>query len=390
VLYTPALHEPLVDLDWDDEDVRTRIRDSVALTESAAHPDELWPADEWDLYGSTPPLTSLYCGAAGVVWALDSLRRSGLADVQLDLVALSRRGFELARERIDVAEDDTSMPSRPRSGFLVGETGVVLVAWLLAPDGELADRLHELVVANVRNETNELMWGAPGTMLVARLMHARTGEGRWLETWNESARVLRERLEPDGLWTQDLYGDRLQFLGPAHGWAGDALALLQGGEDTELVDGLRDVARRTAVVEEGLANWPPVVAEGLDPRGQGIRVQWCHGSPGIVTSLSTVLDEELLVAGGELVWQAGPLGDEKGAGLCHGTSGNGFAFLKLFDRTGDELWLDRARRFALHALVQAEHLPPRYSLWTGGIGAALFAARCLDGRADVPTIDTWE
>ena len=36
--------------------------------------------------------------------------------------------------------------------------------------------------------------------------------------------------------------------------------------------------------------------------------------------------------------EAGPL--RKGAGLCHGTAGNGCAFLALHARTGDERWLD--------------------------------------------------
>ena len=73
--------------------------------------------------------------------------------------------------------------------------------------------------------------------------------------------------------------------------------------------------------------------------------------------------------------------------LCHGTSGNGLAFLRLFRRTGDELWLERARRFAMHALAQVADSPPRYSLWTGGVGVALYLARCHDGDATVPVID---
>ena len=43
--------------------------------------------------------------------------------------------------------------------------------------------------------------------------------------------------------------------------------------------------------------------------------------------------EELLLAGGELTWAAGPLA--KGSNLCHGTGGNGYAFLKLSRRTRD-------------------------------------------------------
>ena len=105
---------------------------------------------------------------------------------------------------------------------------------------------------------------------------------------------------------------------------------------------------------------------------------------------SPYLDEDLLLAGAELVWQAGAHGAEKGPSICHGTAGNGYALLKTFERTGDELWLERARRFAMHALEQVERRGEgRYSLWTGDVGAALFAADCLDARAAYPILETW-
>ena len=109
--------------------------------------------------------------------------------------------------------------------------------------------------------------------------------------------------------------------------------------------------------------------------------------PGIVVHAAEYLDEELLLAGAQLVWDAGPPGDEKGAGICHGTAGNGYALLKTFERTGDERWLERARAFAVHALEQAQRLPGRYSLFTGGVGAALFAADCIDARAVYPVLE---
>ncbi len=157
----------------------------------------------------------------------------------------------------------------------------------------------------------------------------------------------------------------------------------------------RAVATATALAsrENGLANWTPVVGNPLEQRGV-IRVQWCHGAPGMVTSLAGIAadDEEfgeLLRAGGELTWQAGPLA--KGAGLCHGTAGNGCAFLALYRRFGDALWLERARRFAVHALAQVEagrerHGRGRYSLWTGDLGAAVYAIQCIDGREGVPSL----
>ena len=165
--------------------------------------------------------------------------------------------------------------------------------------------------------------------------------------WEESAAWLREQRDADGVWEQNLYGSSTAILGPAHGWAGCVLALGEGM-------GVAEVAWRFAVEEDGLANWPPVAGVDLvsSNRDGSIRTQWCHGAPGMVASLAGFLDEELALAGGELTWQAGPL--VKGANLCHGTAGNGYALLALFTRTGDERWLDRARAFAMHALGQVE------------------------------------
>jgi Lanthionine synthetase C-like protein len=74
----------------------------------------------------------------------------------------------------------------------------------------------------------------------------------------------------------------------------------------------------------------------------------------VVASLAPLAPDDdehgrMLLAGGELTWRAGPL--SKGSNLCHGTAGNGYAFLALFERTGDELWLERARAFAMHSVA---------------------------------------
>jgi lanthionine synthetase-like protein len=144
-----------------------------------------------------------------------------------------------------------------------------------------------------------------------------------------------------------------------------------------------------AVEEDGLVNWLPYAGmTRLEAHRDGrIRTQWCHGAPGIVATLGSLLDEEPAAAGAELTWRAGPL--EKGPGLCHGTSGNGYAFLAMLDRTGDERWLARARAFAMHAAAQMEHSRSpdgrcRYTLWTGDLGAALYLADCIDGRGALP------
>ncbi len=51
----------------------------------------------------------------------------------------------------------------------------------------------------------------------------------------------------------------------------------------------------------------------LVPKDGQVRLQWCHGAPGIVATASRYLDEELLLAGAELTWRAGAHREEKGA-----------------------------------------------------------------------------
>ena len=316
-----------------------------------------------------------------MVFALDALRRRGHADVTVDLAGAALRALELSQQAPDYEDHESA-------SLFFGEPGILTMAFRLARSDQLADRLFAHVRENASNDANELMFGAPGTMLAAEAMHAWTGEQRWRAAWTESADELRQRQDADGLWTQLLSGHSMRYLGPAHGAVGNVLALLRG-EPTEDIRAIAETLERTAVVEGELANWPPI--EGLDLVGRNgeIRVQWCHGAPGIVVAAAAYLPEELLRAGAELTWRAGPHG--KGPGLCHGTAGNGYALLKAFERTGDEHWLDRARRFAMHALEQVERRGRgNYSLFTGDLGVALYAADCLDARARFPILDTFD
>jgi lantibiotic modifying enzyme len=387
VLYEPAQFEPLIDESSDPARVEVAIAAIVADADAAFDTAALWPAEEWDGWGVPLPLKNLYVGAAGVIWALDALRRGGHAETSLDLAAAALRTLELHRAEPDCAPDETHYHP---AALLQGETGPLLVVFRLAPDDEVAADLHALVQTNVTNPTDDIMWGVPGTLLAMLAMHEWTGESWWAEAARESAAVLRARRGEDGLWRQD---DDYRGLGTVHGAAGNTLALLRVEPDETLAGETAAVLARHAVREDGLANWPgsprPQLAR---PRDGRICLQWCTGAPGILAGAWDYLDEELLLAGAELIWRAGAHGDEKGHGLCHGTSGNGFALLKAFARTGDERWVERARRFALHALAQAERIAAangrrRYSLFTGDVGTALFAAACLDLDSRYPIID---
>ena len=396
MLYKPEAFDRLTERAWDDAWVRARVAGIVADAEFAYDPEALWPAEDWDGWGSPLPLKTLYVGAAGMAWALAALRDRGHAEASIAPVDVAAAALEAWREAPGVLTE-LELPSPAHAALFHGESGVLAVHWLLSRSSEVADRLHEHVVGNVSNEANDLFWGAPGTMLAAHMMLEQTGESRWAEAWRASADELIQRRDDDGLWTIRLHGQEGRGLGPAHGVVGNVLALrqaLDGPERERLERETSDLLARTAVIEDGLANWPGRGDGTLEGRDGEIRLQWCTGAPGVVTSAADYLDDELLLAGAELVWQAGPHGDEKGASICHGTAGNGYALLKTFERTADERWLDRARLFAVHALEQTERLLAnrgrgRFSLWTGDMGVAVYAADCLDGMARYPVLDAW-
>jgi hypothetical protein len=237
-------------------------------------------------------------------------------------------------------------------------------------------------------------------------MLAWTGERRWHDLYLENVEQVWRTWLPSPharchLWTQDLEGWVAQLLGAAHGFAGNAQALLRGApllpreQQEALLDRCVETLQATAVGEDDGVNWPSHVAgSGAGP--PKMLVQWCHGAPGIVTAFaafprqrSAELDA-LLIRAGNTVWHAGPLA--KGHGLCHGTAGNGYAFLQLYARTADPVWLARARSFAMHAIVQCEqarqaHGGRRCTLWTGDPGLAVYLWHCLEGAGGLPTLD---
>jgi hypothetical protein len=364
MLFSPESHETLADEPWSAERARAAIASIVADAESAF--DDGWPMHPQDEEDGDEPgakFRTVYLGGAGVVAALYRLAQRGFVELRRDYLPYLERSLE--------APPDFPAENAELSLFL-GETGIRLVLQRLAPSQANLERLSELITANERDERCELLYGSPGTILAGRELGLDvTASVEWLHGQRDT----------DGLWTQRLAGKSTRYLGPAHGFAGCVLAL---GDVADISETLQ----RFAVEEDGLVNWPPVAGRRLDETGDGqIRMQWCHGAPGIVGTLAHVLDEELAAAGGELTWRAGPL--RKGANLCHGTAGNGYAFLALLDRTGDERWLTRARTFAMHAASQVERSRSdyghgRYSLWTGDVGTALYLADCIDGAGEPP------
>jgi len=399
MLYDPARHESLLDLEWDATRARAAISTIVEDAEATQAPDITWPWHPLDVE-ETPeaPHKSIYLGSSGVLWALWYLERVGAASLRIQPALFIDRVYGSYLAKPDTGE---VVPS-----YFLGEVGILLVQWRLTGSREAADRLFVAITQNIPNPTNEALWAAPGTMVGALHMLGWTGESRWRELYLKNVEQLWRTWLPSEnapchLWTQDLYGSIVQLIGAGHGFAGNAYALLRGAE--LLCEDRREILyarclealRATATFEGDGANWPQSVGVPRPGRTK-IIVQWCHGAPGIVTGLAnfprnrSVELDEILIKAGNTVWNAGPV--SKGPGVCHGTAGNGYAFLKLHQRTGNPIWLERARSFAMHAIAQSERARNqygrrRYSLWTGDLGLAVYLWHCVTGSGGLPAYD---
>ncbi len=396
MLFEPDRHEPLQATAWDQGRALDCIARIVADTERAFSPTAWWPTHPRDTAEAGDATQyCLYFGAAGVVWALHYLQAAGAVALERELPDLAPT-IEPNRAAMQAPLDEEL------GSYLMGDTGIWLVQHAVRPSPALAYRLERLIRATIDHPCRELMWGSPGTLLAAHFLHRHSGDARWAELFRATARRLREQLEWSAghdvhCWTQDLYGGRYRYLDAVHGFVATAAVLISGRDLLDDRDAwaacIANTVRRSAERDGALVNWRALLDE--TPARAKRLVQFCHGAPGFVICLADFPDaslDDLLLAGGETTWRAGPL--RKGANLCHGTAGNGYALLKLYRRFADPLWLDRARAFAMHAIRQAEAERERYgrwhySLWTGDLGLAVYLLHCVRAEDRFPTLDVF-
>jgi hypothetical protein len=339
MIFNPERHEPMTRRPWNERLVRHAITEITDEAVDAGPPEE------------GPWSAGVYEGVAGAVYALRTLGKP------VDWPLRAGEGV----------------------GFGEGEVGIALVA------GD-RERFRAAARACIDDPWNELLFGAAGALVTARLLGeedvARAAIGHLWSTWSFDSKARA------CLWTQRWDDRSEQFLGFAHGLVGNAYALLSAARfqtldhQGELMHRIVEALERTALRQGKLVNWLPTP----DSPADGIRVQWCHGAPGVVCALAGAPSQPrldaLLLAAGELVWEAGPI--RSNTGLCHGTAGNGWAFLKLNRRTRDRKWLGRARRFAMHAIEQRTG---ERGLWNGDLGLALYLRACIDADDRWPLLD---
>ena len=230
-LFDPARHEALTATRWNEDAVRAAI---VRIT-AAAHAQFDASLGSWPTHALDEPKHAderhhdLFFGAGGVIWALRDLAARGATD----------GAFPRAYERLlpelparAAAELAGSGFAHGDASYLCGTSGLLLLQWCAHREDVVADRLFEVVQGNLRNPVLEPLWGSSGSVLAAIHMAEVSGEQRWIRLVRDAVSILLEQMSIDAdtgtwIWVQDMYGQRVRYLGAAHGFAGNVYPALR-------------------------------------------------------------------------------------------------------------------------------------------------------------------
>lgn len=399
LLFDTERHESLTTSLWNKDDIQAEILLIIDDIQSSLLPNNCWQTHPLDAesYSDDGPKRAAYAGAAGTVHALQILRRYGYK-VQ-DLTANIDSIYQSF-----LSEPDVSL----EPGLQLGELGILMPAMLADPDNnELSRLLARCMEDTIDRPLYEITSGQSGMMHAALALYRKTGENQWQDLYLKGAKSLFDNWVQDNetgqwLWQSEVFGPKRHYYGACHGVVGNANILLQGADllpkncVETIITRTMNTLLSSVKQKNGLANWILCTKPNIEK----LLVQWCHGAAGVVTAMartpkintseSEQLDQ-LLAETAELVWQAGPL--VKGSNVCHGTAGNGYAFLYMYQRTGEAIWLDRARKFAMHAIEQCRQArlkygQGRFTLWTGDAGLAIYLYHCLHPEeAAIPGLD---
>ena len=187
----------------------------------------------------------------------------------------------------------------------------------------------------------------------------------------------------------------IEAFGIAHGWAGALYALMRWASATRdtpaplVRDRLDELASYGERGGRGMS-WPRYRGRMED----GLQPTWCNGDAGFVflwlLAEKLFSDERFLKLAELAAWNVADRAPDRMTDLCCGSAGRAYSFLALYRRTGDAIWLARAKRFAGHA---ARAIDPdandAHRLYKGALGAALLIHEIEDpARARMPLFES--
>ena len=202
----------------------------------------------------------------------------------------------------------------------------------------------EEVINNADKGSNEWLYGRAGYLYLLRLCRSHF-EGQpdshsVIELLTQTIeRTIRRILEVPLPWTW--HGK--EYLGAAHGYIGIITQIVLSRNQNH-TRGLVDIMDRVLALQFPSGNFPSSVKEGYTEHDDRL-VQFCHGGPGFVMSLSSTAEyfptdikvrmRDAIEKARADIWNRGLL--TKPPCLCHGIVGNALAFSQGNDNRFEQL-----------------------------------------------------
>lgn len=183
-----------------------------------------------------------------------------------------------------------------------------------------------------------------------------------------------------------------EYIGAAHGYIGILFLMLHTNYGRH-INAIKSALQFVHGLQYPSGNFPSSYGSPKDKL-----VHWCHGAPGgvylMIKAYTEFKDEVYLTSAqnaSDTIWERGLL--QKGYGLCHGVSGNGYGFLAMHKLTKDPKYLYRALSFGLwccdYKHRNGVRTPDRpFSMFEGIAGTAYFLSDLLQhDKAKFPAFE---
>jgi eukaryotic-like serine/threonine-protein kinase len=347
------------------------------------------------------PQCSVNNGAAGIAYAwyrLALLHENG-DDLAIANAWARRAVTWMDRDEAFFLRDKTIAPQNVgRAGLFHSAMGVHCVRALVAnAGGDVWEANHAVddmtVAARSRSDKWDLCLGRTGILLGCSLLHEAAIDPSPVvrKLGARVAQAMTQRLADAGVMSNSRSMDN---LGMAHGWAGVLYALLRWCQATGSAPPPSVVARLDELAANGQH-----IGRGMswltyrDHSSSGMQSTWCNGDTGHallwLLAAQALGDARYVGLAEQAAWNVADRGPNQMYDLCCGAAGRAYAFLALYRRTGDPLWLRRAKQFADHAGREIDpDAPTAHRLYKGALGAALLLFELEDpSRARMPLFE---
>ena len=314
---------------------------------------------------------TVYTGISGIVMLYLKVCNEGENTLKLNEISIQYLNAACENERFY-----SKLKSRPT--FLCGIAGPLalraVIGSKLSASAEVTNgvsakscvkTLLKILPATLNGSSlpNELMYGRAGYLYA--LLYVKKHANENISTCisddsitdltvaiiNEGIQYAKQTKRPVPMWWE-WHGK--EYIGAAHGISGILFMLLCAEKYISkelLTSHIKPTLDYFVNLQYPSGNFPSSITNKAMPTHDKL-IHWCHGAPGAVHLLlkaSEIWPDENIYLNrskqcGQVIWNRGLL--KKGYGLCHGVSGNTYAFIALWKATKDPQYLYKAGVFA--------------------------------------------